>query len=177
MSMPQQLQWNKKKMAYLAKQREEQKVDTQAAKSGAGDEFDPNADPKTMTLAEQLAWNKKKIEWLASSRTSTAEQLEVVNDEPFDPDADTSSMSAAKLTLWKKQRISYLYDQKRIAQAAHNSTASEQPGSDGKASIMQSALQQNLFKQVQARQQKKRQGGGFGGSSSDSENERSESVW
>ena len=150
---------------------------SQVAKSGAEDEFDPNADPKTMTLAEQLAWNKKKIEWLASSRTSTFEQLEVANDEPFDPDADTSSMSAAKLTLWKKQRISYLYDQKRIAQAAHNSTASEQPGPDGKPSInnkMQSALQKNLFKQVQARQ---KQGGAFGGSSSDSENERSESVW
>lgn len=126
-----------------------------------------------MTLAEQLAWNKKKIEWLASSRTSTVEQLEAADDEPFNPDADTSSMSAAKLTLWKKQRISYLYDQKRISQAVQNSVASDQLSSD-KPPAMQSALQKNLFKQVQARQRK---GGAFGDSSSDSENERSESVW
>ena len=169
MSLPEQLQWNKRKMEYLAKQKEEQKS---SSKEAGKDEFDPNADPKTMTLAEQLAWNKKKIEWLAQSRTPAAEQEAAESNEPFDPNADTSSMSAAQLTMWKKQRISYLYEQKRISQAIQNSIASDAAASDTKsANTTQSALQKNLFKQVQARQKK---GAAFGDNSSDSENERSE---
>lgn len=62
MSLPQQLQWNKKKMAYLQKQKDEAAKATPSEAAKPTD-FDPNADPSKMSLPEQLAWNKKKIEY------------------------------------------------------------------------------------------------------------------
>ena len=58
MSLPEQLQWNKKRMAYVAKQKEEA-ANKAAGGGGGGDEkddefkdFDPNADITKMSLPE-----------------------------------------------------------------------------------------------------------------------------
>ena len=85
MSLPQQLQWNKQKIAYLANQKlsqekEESKTNTQEEKkqSDTKDEepFDPNADLSNMTLQEQLAWNKKNLEYKAKQKKITQERNE-----------------------------------------------------------------------------------------------------
>jgi len=62
MSLPQQLQWNKKRMAHLQKKKDEAAKTTPSEATKTTD-FDPNADPSKMSLPEQLAWNKKKMEF------------------------------------------------------------------------------------------------------------------
>jgi len=52
MSLPEQLQWNKKKMAWRAEQKEKAAAAAPKAAAGGDDDFDPNANLSKMTLPE-----------------------------------------------------------------------------------------------------------------------------
>lgn len=59
MTMPQQLQWNKRRIEYLAAKKIEEGL-TDSLKSTEL-KFDPNADLSSMSATERSAWKQQKI--------------------------------------------------------------------------------------------------------------------
>ena len=156
MSLPQQLQWNKKKIAYLANKKlaqekqestanlyEEKKVQFEEEKKEEA--FNPNADLSSMTLAQQLAWNKQNLIYKNEQRQK-AKEAEKKEEDEFGFDEETSK----NLTLESKDP-DYLRKRTNI-NVRHGLLPDVEEVSNDSALKKSATVNDSLFDQIAQRQ-------------------------